>query len=175
MAAERPSKRPRLESKEDQQNTPNANSTTNTTITCYSSAYTLAEQFRLGTARLPLSALSTTWHEGQNRPLDAKQVDNLVAIYKEEGLLREPEENHLIVACSKADFDRALENAGLGSSIPLPHLRSLTQFRIPHSVRWPLLASWTTVNNGRLVELIAGQHRVAALKKLHTSSDKAAD
>ena len=177
MAAERPSKRARLENEEDQQNTPKATSTTNmSNITSYSSAYSLAEKFRLGTARLPLSALSSTWHEGQNRPLDAKQVDNLVAIYKEEGLLREPEDNHLIVACSKADFNQALENATLGSSIPAAHLQSITQFRIPpHGVQWPLLASWTTVNDGRLVEPIAGQHRVAALKKLHTSSDKAAD
>jgi hypothetical protein len=45
-----------------------------------------AELYRLVTARFPIAALTSTWHIGSNRPIDAKHVQDLCHIFEEERL-----------------------------------------------------------------------------------------
>jgi hypothetical protein len=140
------------------------------TLPYSSAAYTLAEQYRIGTARLPLSVLSNVWRVGQNRPLSTKQIQHLLQVYKKEGLLREPEAHHLIVGCTRGEFQQAIAHAttlASTSESSRPEPLTLTRSRtLPAGQTWPLLAAWSAINNGSKVELIAGQHRVAAFEQL---------
>jgi hypothetical protein len=103
---------------------------------------------------------------GSNRALDMKQVHALCAIFEQQQLQREPVENRLRVACSRADVERMRA-----------HLDQAGQPTSETTSSWPSFRDWVSVN-GCPVELMAGQHRVAALKaflhkksRLHTSSD----
>ena len=114
-----------------------------------------AEPYRLATARFPIAALTSTWRIGSNRPIDAKHVQDLCRIFEEERLQREQVENHLLVACSQADFERMmayLQNAEKGR----PTLEDC-------SPSWLDFSDWMLVNSCK-VEIMGGQHRVEALK-----------
>lgn len=115
----------------------------------------LAKPYQLATARFPIDALTSTWHVGSNRPIDARHVQNLCRIFEEQGLQRELADNHLLIACSRLEVERmmdylqkAKESApALEGDLPL----------------WPAFNDWMLVN-GCKAEIIAGQHRVEALK-----------
>lgn len=171
MSAERPSKR-RCASKQRSALPliPPTEPVSDNTLPYSSAAYTLAEQYRIGTARLPLSALNNVWRVGQNRPLSTKQIQHLLQVYKKEGLLREPEAHHLIVGCTREEFQQAIAHVATltsASKSSRPEPLTLTCCRtLPAGQTWPLLTAWSAVNSGSKVELIAGQHRVAAFKQL---------
>jgi hypothetical protein len=114
-----------------------------------------AEPYRLATARFPIAALTSTWRIGSNRLIDAKHVQDLCRIFEEERLQREQVENHLLVACSRADFERMMA-----------HLQNAEKSRPALedcSPSWPDFSDWMLVN-GCKVEIMGGQHRVEALK-----------
>jgi hypothetical protein len=113
-----------------------------------------AAEHLLGTARFPVDALTPVWRKGTNRPLDMRQVRELCDSFGREGLLRESEGNRLQVCCSRAEFARMTTHlatttgdgaSGAGDSLPSFH-------------------DWVEVNGCR-AELMAGQHRVAALER----------
>ena len=171
MSAERPTKR-RCARKQPYALplTPPTEPVNDNTLPYSSAAYTLAEQYRIGMARLPLSVLNSVWRVGQNRPLSTKQIQYLLQVYKKEGLLREPEAHHLIVGCTRGEFQQAVEHiaalTSVGESSELEPLTLTCSRTLPAGQTWPLLTTWSAVNNGSKVELIAGQHRVAALEEL---------
>jgi hypothetical protein len=112
-----------------------------------------AEPYRLATARFPVDALTPVWREGSNRELDIKQVRDLCESFGREQLLRESEENRLRVCCSRAEVERMtahLAATGDATSGAAPSL--------------PSFHDWVEVNGCR-AELMAGQHRVAALRR----------
>src|SRR5271167_3002006 len=127
-----------------------------------------AEPFRIGTAKLPLDALTTVWRIGTNRPLENKQVQRLQRIYKQDGVAREVEEHHLVVACTRAEFERAVEDYCSKAQDDTPEtLQPSIRSRSPQAfpgIKWPLLSSWLNVGN-KPAELIAGQHRVKAFQE----------
>lgn len=114
----------------------------------------LAEPYHLLSARLPISALSTTWSSGTNRPVDFKHVQDLCRIFKEQGLHREATGNHLRVACTQSEVQTML--AHLESTGPIAHSPKA-------SSQYLRFDEWIQVNRKPL-ELMAGQHRVEALK-----------
>jgi len=171
MSAERPTKRRRAQRQHcTLPLIPPTELVNNNALPYSSAAYTLAEQYRIGTARLPLSVLNSVWRIGQNRPLSTKQIQHLLQVYKKEGLLREPEAHHLIVGCTRGEFQQAIERVtALTSTSESSKLEPLTlacSRTLPAGQTWPLLTTWSAVNNGSKVELIAGQHRVAAFEQL---------
>jgi hypothetical protein len=52
-----------------------------------------ARPYLLGTACMPLDALTRTWSRGQNRPVNREQVRSLVTNFSRHGLNRQAEEN----------------------------------------------------------------------------------
>ncbi|KAI1097120.1 hypothetical protein F4804DRAFT_328591 [Jackrogersella minutella] len=108
-----------------------------------------AEPYRLATAKFPIEALTSVWKVGSNRQIDTKHVESLCRIFKEQRLQREPEENHLRIACSQAEVQRMIDH--------LNPTRTLLPACLPFD-------DWMAVN-GTKAELMAGQHRVEALKR----------
>jgi hypothetical protein len=114
-----------------------------------------AEPYRLATARFPIDALTSTWRIGSNRPIDTKHVQDLCRMFEEQGLQRELSENHLLVACSRDEFDRMIDHLrkvekGLANSEDDPS-------------SWHAFHDWTAVNKCQ-AEIMGGQHRVEALR-----------
>jgi len=113
-----------------------------------------AEPYRLATARFPIDALTSTWRIGSNRPIDTKHVQDLCRMFEEQGLQRELSENHLLVACSRDEYDRMIDHLrekNLAGSEDDP-LSSCLAFH-----------DWEAVNRCR-AEIMGGQHRVEALR-----------
>jgi len=111
-----------------------------------------AEQYRLATAKFPVDALTPSWSIGSNRPIDTKHVQTLCQIFEVQRLQREPVENRLRIACSQAEVQRMME-----------HLEKTGEQPLETSSPWPSFWDWMSIN-GRKAEIMAGQHRVEALK-----------
>jgi hypothetical protein len=111
-----------------------------------------AEPYRLATARLPLNALTQVWTIGSNRPVDLKHAQSLCRIFKEQNLQREPQQNRLRIACSKAAVQRMLDYLAQTNKSTSTSLSDYLFFD-----------DWMTVNQAP-AEIMAGQHRVEALK-----------
>jgi len=116
-----------------------------------------AKPYRLATVKLPIAALTSTWRIGSNRPIDAKHVQDLCRIFEEQHLQREQVENHLLVACSREDFEQMMSS--------LQNAKEDRPALEESSPSWPDFSDWISVNNSP-VEIIGGQHRVEALKVL---------
>jgi hypothetical protein len=123
-----------------------------------------AEPYRLATARFLVDDLNPTWVDGRNRKPDKKQVSALCAIFEGQQLQRESVENRLRVLCSRSDVEQMLAHLG-------------DEPATETSSSWPWFGDWIMVTGCR-AELMAGQHRVAALKaffqkkdRLHTTSE----
>lgn len=107
-----------------------------------------AEPYRIITAKFPIDALTASWSVGSNRPIDGQHVHRLCQIFKEQGLQREPEENRLLIACSRDEVQRMMDHLGEeGDRTGTP----------------PFFKDWMAVN-GREAEIMVGQHRVEAAK-----------
>lgn len=125
-----------------------------------------AEPYRLATATFLVDALTPTWADGRNREPDPKQVSALCVIFEGQQLQRESVENRLRVLSSREDVEAMKAHLELAGDPPVGTLTS-----------WPWFGEWAKVIGGA-AELMAGQHRVAALKaffqkkgRLHASSD----
>ena len=69
-----------------------------------------AEQFRLGTARFPIDALTAEWTLGRNRKIDPAHKQGLVQLFRDQGIRRKDAECRIRVACTKEQFQRMLEH-----------------------------------------------------------------
>lgn len=107
-----------------------------------------AEPYRILTARMPLDALTADWSLARNRPIQAKHVDALYTMFQ------------------RGDMKRA--------SYPLAVLSTYSEvqcmllamgYDTTDTDDMPSFDEWLPVN-GHPVELLDGQHRVAALKRL---------
>jgi hypothetical protein len=118
-----------------------------------------AEPYRLSTAKFPLEALTPSWSIGSNRTVDIKHVQDLCRIFEENGVQRECAENHLLVACTQATVQKMMDHI---KSLALGAGR-LEDRAENNSELWPSFEEWMLVN-GSEAEILAGQHRVEALK-----------
>ncbi|KID80877.1 hypothetical protein MGU_11700 [Metarhizium guizhouense ARSEF 977] len=120
-----------------------------------------AERYRLATAKMPLDSLTCTWTRGKNRRLQQQQVSRLCDDFRELGLEREAEENFLLVQCSAAAVEQMLGFLGVG--------RLLKDGESARDRTWSF-HDWLVVNSGEEVEVMAGQHRMAALRQYATKT-----
>jgi len=115
-----------------------------------------AEPYRLVTAIFPIDALTPVWKRGTNRSLNVPHQRRLCHAFRRE-LRRTDLDNALRLTCTQQEVDRMiaeLERQGQG--------RTDWKHRTPGS--WPSFMDWMRVNAPR-VELMAGHHRVEALKE----------
>lgn len=152
-----PRKRQSVPSNPSQEKKPVTQSTQNS-APCLS-IHQQAEPYRLTTVRFPIDALSARWGKGKNRPIDEHHKHELHESFRTQGLLRTDSKNWLRIACAKGDVDRmeAALQAGKGPGDKQEGTESET-------ASWPSYMRWREVNAEVQVELIAGNHRVAALK-----------
>ncbi|KAG9249376.1 uncharacterized protein F5Z01DRAFT_641249 [Emericellopsis atlantica] len=112
----------------------------------------------LAIARLPVDLLQTEWRSGQNRPLDHAHVQDLYKAFEKGGVARDSVENHLFVACSH-ETARKLQQASSAAGSNDLSADQTTQDTIP-------CFTYPRQEHVKVeLELMAGQHRVAALRK----------
>lgn len=111
------------------------------------------ERYRLVRAKFPIDCVTAAWSKGSNRSISEAHCDQLRKAF-ESGLYREDPQHCLRLACSKDEVDRVLA-----------HLQAQgqpTNFD-DHLRPWVDFMDWAKVND-RPAELMAGAHRVKALK-----------
>ncbi|KAK3177774.1 hypothetical protein K4F52_009472 [Lecanicillium sp. MT-2017a] len=113
-----------------------------------------AEPHRLATAKLPFGALNCQWADGSNRELKDAQVTNLRGLFRTNSILRTADENFLVVKCSRDAVDRMLKHLEAQGHSAAAGKTSLLSF-----------LEWLRVNPGVKLEVLAGQHRMAALRE----------
>lgn len=115
-----------------------------------------AEAYRLATAIFPIDALTPVWKEGVNREINVPHKRRLCQAFRT-ALHRTDVSNALRVLCTKGEVNRM--TAELAKQDPLHGEGN------PHSpAAWPSFMAWTRVNP-EPVELMAGNHRVEALRE----------
>ncbi|UPK91321.1 hypothetical protein LCI18_002256 [Fusarium solani-melongenae] len=115
-----------------------------------------AEPYRLATAQFPINLLTSSWSRGNNRPLDRNHVAHLCRSFRQGILARRAEENYIQVTCSAAAVDSIISTIA-GTDRHPHHHHDLTKH--------PVLSfkHWADVNDEK-PELMAGQHRIEALR-----------
>lgn len=109
-----------------------------------------AHPYWLCTARVPISALSSTWRDGTNRAVDVRHIQELCSMFLSGKLERTDEKNHLVVVSSSAEVERMKQHI-------------LDVDGALENETWDF-ARWPTVNESK-IELLDGQHRVKALEE----------
>ncbi|KAK7582957.1 hypothetical protein V3481_012251 [Fusarium oxysporum f. sp. vasinfectum] len=113
-----------------------------------------AEPYRLAVAELPIHLLHSSWSRGSNRPLDRNHVAHLCRSFQNGGLARRAEQHYIQVSCSAAAVQRMIINALSDTD------QSHIQDRRQHVLSF---RNWADFIDER-PELMAGQHRIEALK-----------
>jgi hypothetical protein len=112
-----------------------------------------AEPYRLAVAELPVHLLDSSWSRGSNRPLDHNHVAHLCRSFQNGGLARRAEQHYIQVSCSAAAVQKMIND--------LPDTdQSHVQDRRQHVLSF---RNWADFIEER-PELMAGQHRIEALK-----------
>lgn len=129
------------------------------------SLYNESKEFLLGTARFPVDALTPRWSLGENRSISPAHVKQLCKLFNDQGLRRSDAECYIRVGCTRQQFQNMLA-----------HVRSqqleasLEETDEGGDGLW--FRDWEVVN-GCKAELLAGNHRVEALKRLLKGSCEA--
>lgn len=127
------------------------------------SVYDEAEQYRLATVRFPIDALTPVWGMGTNRPINEGHKRRLCQIFKEAGVLRRDVSHRLQVACTKAQVQQMLDHLKQKGS-EAKGAAGASQHAPDADVEFPSFEDWSSVV-GEKAELVAGNHRVEALKE----------
>lgn len=100
---------------------------------------------------MPVKALTAEWSVGKNRPINEEHVKGLVNIFRRGGVKRSEARNHLLVLSTRSDVEAVLRATGHGNAAG-------------SRAETPSFDCWLSVNHNQ-VEILAGQHRVEALKR----------
>ncbi|PWI70932.1 putative reverse transcriptase, partial [Purpureocillium lilacinum] len=113
-----------------------------------------AEPYRILTATMPVDALTADWSMGSNRPIQEKHVNALYTIFQRGDMKRA--RYPLAVLSTRSEVQCMLHEMGYDGDTP-------DADDVPSFDKWLLV-------NGRPVELLDGQHRVAPLKRIVSGS-----
>lgn len=119
-----------------------------------------AESHRITVAKMPLDALTCRWSNGSNRQLKNSHVQKLCGLFMEGKLARQSTENYILVQCSGQSIQRAISKAMLSSGNDNEEnggedVESREMLRFD---------DWMVVNDEK-AEVMAGQHRIEALRE----------
>lgn len=122
-----------------------------------------AEPYRLVTAKFPIDALTPIWTVGANRPINQAHKRRLCRIFQQQGVLRKEISHRLRIACTKAEVEKMQHHLRLQLE---PETRPENEDgSVPaRDSEWLSFDDWMQVN-GTKAELMAGNHRVEALKE----------
>ncbi|KAH7459119.1 hypothetical protein FOMA001_g20261 [Fusarium oxysporum f. sp. matthiolae] len=125
-----------------------------------------AEPYRLAVAELPIHLLDSSWSRGSNRPLDRNHVAHLCRSFQNGGLARRAEQHYIQVSCSAAAVQKMI------NTIPHPDRSNDDDVQNQHQYDLLSFRNWADFNDEK-PELMAGQHRIEALKDYvkQTNSD----
>lgn len=127
-----------------------------------------AESYRLTTAIFRVDALSPVWSNGVNRLLNKAHVRRLCRRFSEVGVLRKDASHRLVLLATKDEVKGMVEHL---RKQPAPNAeRGFGTDAQERNSQWPSFQDWEQVV-GRKAELLAGHHRVEALR-LHLSQTK---
>jgi hypothetical protein len=120
-----------------------------------------ARPYRLVTAKFPIDSLTPVWTVGANRPIDDAHKRRLCEIFEEQGVLRKDLGYRLRVACTKAQVQKMVDHINRGRT----HNADLGSVDAPgDKSEYPSFEGWDIII-GEKAELMAGNHRVEALKE----------
>lgn len=111
-----------------------------------------AVRYQLATAKMPLDALTCTWKNGINRQINRQHVSRLCRMFRQGTLARQSEEHFLLVQCSSAAAQRMLD-------------RQSEQEVAQKEGEVLAFDDWLAVNGDEKAEVMAGQHRIEALRE----------
>lgn len=117
-----------------------------------------AEPYRLVTAKFPIDALTAEWKDGTNRPINPAHQRRLYQAFQTQGLHRTDVSHRLRLACTKVEVEAMMNLLWRRKQVDQPWLKKDSEGS------WPSFMDWKSVNAGD-VELMAGNHRVQALKE----------
>jgi hypothetical protein len=127
------------------------------------SVYDESEPYKLATVKFPIDALTAEWRIGTNRPINEAHKRRLCQIFKETGVLRRDENHRLQVACTKAQVQQMLDHLNQKGSLADDAVGA-SKDAPGADVELPSFEDWDSVV-GEKAELMAGNHRVEALKE----------
>jgi len=125
-----------------------------------------AEKYRLCTAIFRTDSLTPIWTIGVNRPIQTKHIQRLFDIFESDGLHRLDPRHRLLVACTKEEVEKMQRNACQAEGERID--ANIGDSDIRHYENWERVV-------GSKAELLAGNHRVAALAKFSQKHGKGAD
>ena len=149
--------------RKDGDNSPEARKKQRTRLKEVDSAYVQAKQYRLVTAKFPIDALTPEWSIGVNRSINEAHKHRLCQIFEEVGVLRRDVAHRLQVACTKAQVQQML-NYLKQEECEVQTVVGASVVAQEAGFEWPSFEDWSTVV-GEKAELMAGHHRVEALKE----------
>lgn len=117
-----------------------------------------AEPYRLATVKFPIDDLTPEWTDGTNRTINAAHKRRLTRAFGQFGLDRMAEGNRLRLASTKEEVSRMMEELRRAGEVGANEGRRSDRER-----PWASFWDWVRIN-GTQVELMAGNHRVEALK-----------
>ena len=125
--------------------------------------YDQAEQYPLVTARFPIDALTPKWTFGTNRSINETHKRRLCQIFKYVGVLRRDASHRLQVACTKAQVQQMLNHIKQEGN-QAQCVVGASEIAQETDLELPSFEDWSSVI-GEEAELMAGNHRVEALKE----------
>jgi hypothetical protein len=120
-----------------------------------------AEPYRLATAVFCINSLSPIWSTGANRSINEAHVRRLCARFSEVGVLRKDASHRLLVLATKAEVQAMLKH---NCQQTTPNIRAASDGSSgERELPCQSFQQWRQVV-GQKAELIAGHHRVEALR-----------
>lgn len=144
------------------------------------------EPYYLGAARFRINILNPTWAYGTNRVLSKKQTSGLVKAFSSStGICRTEREHRLRVLCKSSDVQKMQEwvkssadtqsgNSGAEDATGKEAHVGVSNAQPGTHSGWDVFDNWQSVV-GNSIELIAGQHRVEALKEILRKRNQSGD
>ncbi|KAG8664372.1 uncharacterized protein FPOAC1_013710 [Fusarium poae] len=122
-----------------------------------------AQPYRLAVAELPVDLLDSSWSRGNNRALDRNHVAHLCRSFRQGNLARRAEENYIQVSCSADALQKVM------AAIPETDRSAVDDHHGVFSFR-----HWADITDEK-PELMAGQHRVEALRSYVNQTASSSD
>lgn len=127
-----------------------------------------SQPYLLATVQFPIDQLTPDWRLGSNRPINEAHKRQLLQVFKDSGILRRDISHRLYISCSKAHVEQMLAHLKQKESVAGDAVEG--EEKDNGDKEWPSFEEWGDVI-GERAELLAGNHRVEALKEYLRQSE----